>query len=195
MADGRPPEVGGAVVPPAFRPQITTRRLRLRPLTPGDAGAIAAGLGDAAVARMLARVPHPYPPHQAAAYIAFATQAAAGRQALILAIERNGVPIGCVSLGAIPYRNRLGYWLVRAHWGNGYAGEAVAAFVRYAFVELGVGFVRAGVYADNGASRRLLARFGFRPLGPRTGHSLARGGRHEHIATILTRARFTEMTR
>jgi RimJ/RimL family protein N-acetyltransferase len=191
----RRPEAGGAIAPPAFLPRIATARLLLRPLVAADAPALAAGLGDAAVAHMLARVPHPYEAAHAAAYVAQAAAMAAARRALTLAVVREGALIGVVSLQTIPYRNRLGYWLARGHWGKGYGREAVAAVVDYAFAGLGLRHLRAGVYVDNAASRRLLARLGFRPLGFRVSQSLARGGRHEHIATVLTRKRFTETHR
>jgi RimJ/RimL family protein N-acetyltransferase len=191
----RLPEAGGAIAPPAFRPRIATARLLLRPLAAADVPALAAGLGDAAVARMLARVPHPYAAGDAAIYVAHAAAMAAARRGLILAVVRDGAFIGVVSIQTIPYRNRLGYWLARDQWGKGFGREAVAAVADHAFAGLGLRHLRAGVYVDNAASRRLLARLGFRPLGVRAGPSLAHGAPREHIATILTRKRFAEMAR
>jgi len=49
---------------------LTTPRLRLRPLRPADAPRVQALCGNWNVARMLARVPHPYPDGLAEAWIA-----------------------------------------------------------------------------------------------------------------------------
>ncbi len=191
----RPPETphrAEAPVEPAsvrlaspFRPTIATRRLVLRPLVASDAAAVAAAIGDPAVSRNLARVPHPYRRTDAEAYVAFTERAAASRRSLILAITRGGVAIGVVSIDAIPARNRLGYWLAQGHWGRGYGSEAVAATIAYALEVLGVRLVRAGVFVDNPASLRIVRKLGFRVIGRRTGRWLARTEPVDFVATVL----------
>ena len=52
---------------------IETRRLLLRPLTMDDAGALAKLINDREIARMLARVPHPYGLADARAFISTAS--------------------------------------------------------------------------------------------------------------------------
>ena len=59
--------MSGAVQP---QPELRTPRLRLRPLRRADAGLIELYASDAKVARMTARIPHPYPAGAAEAYAA-----------------------------------------------------------------------------------------------------------------------------
>jgi RimJ/RimL family protein N-acetyltransferase len=190
-----PPDVTGRLVPPAFRPVIATDRLLLRPLRPSDVPDMVAGVDDLAVSKMLARVPHPYTAADAAAAVASAKANAIARRGINSAVTLRGRLIGQVGLNSIHVQNRMGYWLARQHWGRGYATEAVAAVVAYAFEVLELPFVRAGVFADNPASLRVLVKLGFRRIGIRTSLSLARGQRLEHIATVLTRTRYREHRR
>jgi ribosomal-protein-alanine N-acetyltransferase len=180
----------GRVLPPAFRPVIETARLVLRPPTLQDIDDVVRAIGDLAVSRNLARVPHPYTRENAQSYVLFAARGAALRRSLISAIALDGRLIGVVSIDAIPARNRVGYWLARDHWGRGFASEAVGAAAAYAFQVLGLRLLRAGVFVDNPASLHVLVKLGFRPIGRRNSRSLARDEPLQHIATVLTRARF-----
>jgi RimJ/RimL family protein N-acetyltransferase len=186
----RPLPVPRSFVAPRFQPVIVTRRLVLRAPARRDFDAIVAGIGDLAVARNLARVPHPYGAADAEDFLAFARWHAATQRSLILAITRGDGLIGVASIDGIPTRFRLGYWLARAHWGRGYGREAVAALVAYAFDVIGAPLVRAGVFLDNPASLHLVAKLGFRPVGRRNGLSRARGERVDFLATVLPRRRF-----
>ena len=55
----------------------------------------------------------------------------------------------------------IGYAFDRAHWGNGYAVEAVEAIVEYLFDEIGVTRIMAMLHPDNSASAMVLERTGF----------------------------------
>jgi RimJ/RimL family protein N-acetyltransferase len=186
-------DVAGRIVPPAFRPVIETPQLVLRPLNVSDLDDIVSTIGDYEVSKMLARVPHPYTRDHATAYIAFARRNAIARRGIAFGVTLAGRVIGVVGLDAIPGRNRLGYWFARRHWGRGYATEAVRAVLAYAFGVLGARVVRAGVFVDNPASLHVLAKLGFRRIGLRTSLSLARNERVDHVATVLTRARFRSL--
>ena len=59
------------------------------------------------------------------------------------------------------------YALARAHWGRGYATEAVTAILRYGAEEHRLGEVIATVAPENGASQRVLAKAGMRSSEPR----------------------------
>jgi RimJ/RimL family protein N-acetyltransferase len=56
----------------------------------------------------------------------------------------------------------LAYRLARNAWGHGYATEAGAALVRYAFATLALPRVVAVMYPDNVGSQRVLEKLGFR---------------------------------
>ena len=60
---------------------------------------------------------------------------------------------------------RIGYMLAEQHGGRGYATEAVALSLPYAFTELDLHRLETGVQLDNPASMRVLAKNGFREEG------------------------------
>ena len=59
----------------------------------------------------------------------------------------------------------IGYGILEAYRGQGYAAEAVGAAVRWAFEQPGAGRVEAETEPDNKASQRVLEKCGFRPAG------------------------------
>ncbi|WP_437950145.1 GNAT family N-acetyltransferase [Sorangium sp. So ce296] len=67
----------------------------------------------------------------------------------------------------------LGYRFFRKHWGKGYATEAGAACIRYAFEELGLPSLVAHAMLENTASVRVLEKLGFRRTGPTVFKGLA----------------------
>ncbi|MBR3130163.1 MAG: GNAT family N-acetyltransferase, partial [Clostridia bacterium] len=54
----------------------------------------------------------------------------------------------------------IGYGLGSAHWGHGYATEAVRRFLTYLFDEKGMHTVTASYFAGNDASRRVMEKCG-----------------------------------
>jgi RimJ/RimL family protein N-acetyltransferase len=152
-----------------MQPVLTTPRLTLRPLRPSDAGPITLWCGQFRVASMLARAPHPYPPGAAEAYIESVASGRAGEVAWAL----DGSPsdaadfLGIVALkGAAGDAVRgFGYWIGPPAWGLGYATEAAAAVSDHAFADPALGAIETGVQVDNPASRRVLEKLGFRPVG------------------------------
>jgi RimJ/RimL family protein N-acetyltransferase len=59
--------------------------------------------------------------------------------------------------------HELGFYFVPASWGRGYASEAGASVVEFAWRALGVAALFAGHHPDNHGSRRALEKLGFRP--------------------------------
>jgi RimJ/RimL family protein N-acetyltransferase len=157
--------------------ELQTDRLRLRRLTPADAGRLAAIADDIRIARNLTPAfPHPYTLDDAVEFIASRPQG--------LGIEPvdgdNGI-VGMVggSERGDPYRGvfSFGYWLGVKHWGNGYATEAGRAFldhiVETAGPDRGIRRIEASAYGWNPASARVLTKLG---LGSPSGQ-LDHGGR------------------
>ncbi len=73
--------------------------------------------------------------------------------------------IGCCGLrpyGDLQNAFEIGFHLRHAYWGKGFASEAAAAVVGYAFFSLGAQELRAGHHPRNNASKRLLEKLGFR---------------------------------
>lgn len=156
--------------------EITSPRLRLRPLTRRDAALIGLHASDRRVAWMTATIPHPYPPGQAEAFVERARSPAATE--IVWAIDageddENGL-IGIVRLTRRDVdRADINYWIAPAFWGTGYASEAVEAVVRWARAT-GWHRLDAEVVQDNTASVKVLTRAGFEYEGEGEVYSLAR---------------------
>lgn len=61
----------------------------------------------------------------------------------------------------------LGYVISPEHWNQGYASEALAAYIRELF-RMGFPLVKAGFFTENTASRRVMEKCGMSPLGEET---------------------------
>lgn len=153
---------------------IRTERLFLRPAWAEDAGALAAAIGHAEVAHMLARVPHPYSLDDARAFLA--QEVAPMLPNLLITLpEQGGEIIGGCGLHEDGGQVAVGYWITPAHWGRGYATEALCGLVQIASQCRHP--VLTGYHAaDNPASGSVLRKAGFCPTGAmRQFHSVARG--------------------
>ncbi|WP_312489529.1 GNAT family N-acetyltransferase [Sphingomonas sp.] len=151
-----------------------TERLLLRPAWPEDAAPLAQAIGHEAIARMAARVPHPYSIDDAQRWLAHPCGATEPRF-LITALDGGGAPvlIGGIAIIAGDTGHELGYWLTPSAWGRGYATEAGRAVVATARHALPIARLNAWHFADNPASGRVLAKLGFRPTGQRMARASA----------------------
>ena len=79
-----------------------------------------------------------------------------------------GAPDSGPLIGAVGVRKpdpdatgaEMGYELVPAYWGQGYATEAASAMLRFAFVDLALHRVSGNCIAENVASARVMERVG-----------------------------------
>lgn len=140
---------------------IETRRLRLRPLVASDATRVSLLAGDIDVARMTARIPHPYLPEHALGWIETLAESEFVR----------GIVAWRTLIGACGYTlagngsAEIGYWIGKPYWGKGYATEAAAAIIAHCFGEAGIDRVTCGHLVDNPASARVIEKLGFRRFG------------------------------
>lgn len=156
--------------------EIETKRLKLRGLRITDARRVAQLCGDPAVARMILRAPLPYLPVAAEGWIMTLAARKPLAEEFVYAVERksSGELIGVIGAhkgadGAF----EVGYWYGRPYWGNGYASEALKAFMAHAKA---LGRLEAGHFVDNPASGRVLEKAGFAYTGEvKPMFSLARG--------------------
>ncbi len=151
---------------PCYSPpvRITTERLTLRPLEPGDAPAIARHANDRDVwLNLLDRFPRPYRPEHAEKWIAM--QAELAGESLNWAIDVEGEAVGVVGLQfkTDVYRRTavIGYWLGRDFWGRGLTSEAVRLIADHTLAELEIDRLEAEVFEWNVASARVLEKAGF----------------------------------
>jgi len=173
-------------------PKLETERLLLRPPDFRDVPAITTWLGDLDVAKNLATVSHPYREEDARGFVTRAVERRAAGEEFVFAIERKeeSMFIGCSGLRLKDGQFRLGYWLGRPFWGQGYASEAAKKVVSFAFHDLKAGSVGAGWFHDNPASGRVLEKLGFRHVGAEQHLSEARGREVPCHMMTLTREEF-----
>ncbi len=155
---------------------LKTNRLTLLPFRLEDAPAVQVLAGNWNVARMTARIPHPYPDGAAEAWIAGQDAARADGTAYGFAIDFADRLAGAVGVMRCADKEfELGYWIGEPWWGQGIATEAADRVVRFAFEELGAEKLRAQHHAGNEASGRVLRKCGFRYLNDGYSWSTARG--------------------
>jgi RimJ/RimL family protein N-acetyltransferase len=134
---------------------IRTRRLLLAPLVAGDAEALA-GLADVLRADSLDAV--------RARFAAWESRRSPdGREAwLNWCVRRDGAAVGWVQATVRGRLAEVGYAVLPAERGHGYAAEAVGGVVHRLFRD-GVERVEAHIAESNPASGRVAAAAGFQP--------------------------------
>ncbi|MBV9991214.1 MAG: GNAT family N-acetyltransferase [Alphaproteobacteria bacterium] len=175
---------------PWFR--LESPRLLLRPPEAADVESITAQMGDWDVVKNLARAPYPYTEDHARAFLARQEEGRAKGADYAFAVTRkpDGALVGMCGVHLREQGFELGYWFGRAHWGQGYATEAAAEVLGFAFRNLRAGEVEAGWFQDNPASGRVLEKLGFRPDGVGLRDCAARGERVLCNLVIMSRAEF-----
>ncbi|PCD01593.1 GNAT family N-acetyltransferase [Sphingomonas spermidinifaciens] len=140
-------------------PTLRTARLVLRRRTPADAEALFPAFADVEAMRYWSCAPHANVEETHADF----ARNGGGWRVWAITPAGSGTAIGFVAAGEKRQGNvsELGYMLARAHWGRGFAGEAVSAVIDRVFAE-GQRRVFADTDPDNAASRALLERLGFR---------------------------------
>ena len=144
---------------------LETKRLVLRAPRLEDAKAIAAIANDRRIAENTARIPHPYRPADAEAWISSTNlNLEPGNETYVITL--NGAIIGgCgFDLGEGP-APEIGYWLGAKYWGKGYATEAVRAVIAWGDQRFGVeSRSLCLIHPENRASLRVAEKCGYREL-------------------------------
>ena len=146
-------------------PMLDGERLRLRTFRDGDSAALYRIYSDPVVMRYWsypAWIEHA----QADAYLARVRDAVVSEGVLAWAIASrdDDMLIGTMTVLHIDSANaraEIGYALASAHWGRGYAQEALRLALAFAFDALQLRRIEADVDPLNQASCRLLERIGF----------------------------------
>jgi aminoglycoside 6'-N-acetyltransferase len=148
--------------------RLATARLVVRRFAAADAGALAAYRSDPEVARYQAW-DCPYPLEDAERFVASLEALAPGTPGtwfqFAVALSGTGSLVGDVALRTSrsdPRQAEVGFSFASAHQRRGYAAEAVAAVLDYAFGRLAMQRVFSITDARNLRAQRLLERLGFR---------------------------------
>jgi len=186
-ADSAPsPKDGGR------RPQLETARLILRPVQEGDAERIQELASAREVAATTLRIPHPYPADGGIEFVKMCLSLDPARGECPFAIVPRGSE-GLIGLcGLEPEfthrQSEMGYWIGVPYWGRGYATEAAAALLRFAFLDLDLHRVHAAYFSNNPASGRVMEKLGMRFEGIYREHILKYGEFLDlHVYAILRR--------
>lgn len=174
---------------------LSTERLLLRPLAPGDAGAVLAACQDPEIQRWTG-VPSPYLPEHARTFAGKVVPAAwASDTEYVFGAfladpgRRGGAGDLAACLGLKPRGQdtfELGFWAVKEHRGRGHVTEAALALCRWAFDALGAARVEWRAGLGNDASRAVADRCGFVHEGVLRQAILTGGVRHDAwIASLL----------
>lgn len=139
----------------------------------------------------------PNAPEQTAAFVEDAGQAVtpANSPAVTLAAVPGNRAIRSVSVWTTEPLDRngeLGYTFHRAHWGQGYATEAVGHLLDLGFGTLGLERITATCHPENTGSIRVLQKSGFRKEGLLRSHRLVNSTRRDSLLFSLLRQDTTE---
>ena len=163
-------------------PILETERLRLMPLTAGDATDIFPLMRDAEVMAFW-DMPESDDPDMIANIVAGEVEEMANGRAIYWALRplHEDRFIGTCDLSEIDRRHKraeVGFMLGRDAWGQGYALEAMRAIVAYA-ATLGLRRLLARTQLGNRRSDSLLEKLGFEEEGLLRGHVLRDGERRD----------------
>jgi [ribosomal protein S5]-alanine N-acetyltransferase len=184
-------------ISPHFRdmneqPVLRTTRLCLRALMPTDATRIQLLAGDQNVADTTSTIPHPYPDGAAETWIAGRGpdwDAGIGATfAIIDAAQDLLVGVAGLSINSSQSQAEVGYWIGVPYWGRGYATEAAAALITFAFDVLQLHRVEARHFSRNPASGRVMQKLGMTFEGVQR-ESIRKGDQFEDAAVYAVLAR------
>lgn len=148
---------------------LTTERLRLRPLEPGDLDAVCAACQDPQIPRWTS-VPSPYTRETGERFITqISPEGWRDDVAYNFGVftRDTGTLTGTMGLlrlahlGAPQHQAELGYWTVKEQRAKGYTAEAGRAVCAWAFEGLGVERVEWFAEAGNEGSRAVALKIGF----------------------------------
>ena len=147
-------------------PVLHGKNINLRTPVPSDAEDILKYAGDAAVARFLPLMPHPYTLADAHAWIKFTRHGRQKDTAYDFGIEHRQHKriIGGIGLKNINREDRnaeVGYCVAKEFWRQGIVSEALELILRFSFRTLRLHRVYAVVHEKNVASFKLLDKRGF----------------------------------
>ncbi len=161
------------------QPVLETERLALRPYTLADTDDVRRLYGVSEILDTVFKTPVTYKEGMAAAWIGTPAELLEAGKGVDYAVTRRGGGelLGGFGLKISPQDHRadMWYWIGQPFWGQGYATEAGAAVLKYAFETLKLNRVAAEHFGLNPASGRVLQKLGMRYEGTLREQMLRRG--------------------
>ncbi|MFN8257115.1 MAG: GNAT family protein [Bacteroidales bacterium] len=142
---------------------ITGTTIQLRPFKESDDKKVALLCNNRNLSDNLRdQIPFPYTEQDARVFISFCL---GQNPQVTFAIEYQQELAGCIGLvlqnDIYRLSAEIGYWIGEPYWGKGIATEAVQLVSEYAFQELNLVRLYAGVFDFNKASQKVLEKAGF----------------------------------
>ncbi|MEO6582457.1 MAG: GNAT family N-acetyltransferase [Sphingomicrobium sp.] len=146
--------------------ELRTERLVLRRARPEDVQAMYAVLSNERAMHYWSHGPHKHIDKTKEWLDSMIKSPPEASDDFVVTLE-DGAVIGKFGAWRLP---EFGFILLPDHWGRGYAGEAMKAFLDHMFKGRGVEFLRADVDPRNKGSLRLLKEHGFVETGFKVGN-------------------------
>jgi ribosomal-protein-alanine N-acetyltransferase len=151
---------------------LVTARLRLRPIQESDVDDLFPYVSDPEFPKMMSWHAHTER-SQTLEYIRHVQAAFVNNAKVTWVIEYDGRVMGCVGLDDIEFQLRawrvdraeLGYWIAPPLWSQGLMTEAAHAVTACGFEVIGLHKITVGCIVENVASRRVIEKLGYRPVG------------------------------
>lgn len=162
---------------------------RLRALSREDVPALARHANNEKVAQYLRdRFPHPYSIEDAARFFEYAETTAEECVACIAVGDEVAGMIGVQFRKDIERCSaELGYWLGEEFWGRGIITAAIRSFTAWAMPRFELTRLYAEVFAENGASGRVLEKAGFARVGVLRKAAIKNGRHHDYVLYDMVR--------
>lgn len=139
--------------------------VEIEPIAPRHADAVQA-LASHPDVLATTNLPEPYPDDGAITWIEAAQERREAGNEFSFAILVEGTLVGVSGLVEVTGdEGEIGFWVGKPYWGHGYATAGTRKVLRFAFEELGLAEVFARPLERNVASRRVLDKLGFTPVG------------------------------
>ncbi len=150
--------------------RLDGERIYLRPIRESDADDITLNVNDPEVVKWTLLIPYPYPDDGAIQFIRMAEKSMMERSSYIFGIilKKSDRLIGVISLDKVDWTHRvskIGYWLGRHHWNNGYMTEATTLLTAFGFKKLDLFRIEAVILEENVLSAKVLTKCSFRNEG------------------------------
>ncbi len=177
---------------------LDSKRIMLRSWKSEDVGDLTEGLNNINVSKWMAGVPYPYTEDHAKYFIEYARNRDEGSDILLaIVLKETGGVIGGTDITNINRKDGTaggGIWINEKYQGNGYGTEAFSVKIKYAFDVLGLRRMENGYYPNNGGSKRMQEKLGFKYEGLRRKRflCLATNEYVDECMTGLLKEEFTE---